>query len=166
MSKPPLFCMLAFLLIPAAWGKGVTARIVVSGDLLPTPIVITDQRVLEQFSIWSGPNSRFRVQGGEWQTDYSRIFIDFPAGVLDEHPAGVSEFNIEFFQASTWGDAVWDDTYSVRYAFAAEGSGGFFYLPRSNPFIHHGVEGHWLRSTAEWEASVRPLIERAMVSGD
>ncbi len=138
--------------------KGVTVEIVVSAADSADSLSITHPDVVQQFSIWSGPNSRWRVKDGDWQTDYSRIYMDFPGGAVDAPSTDAQLFHIEFHIASTPGDEPWDETYHVRYALEPTEAGGYFYLPAGNPLIHHGVEGNWFRSTDSWEDSVRPLI--------
>ena len=147
------------LLASSVWAKGVTVKIVVSGDYLTEPVVITDEEIVRQFSIWSGPNSIFRVRGGEWRTDYSGTFINFPAGKAAIRPTGMIEFDVEFHLADSREGGYWEDSYRVRYAINPAESGGFFYLPTGNPFIYHGVEGNWLHSTQAWEELVRPTVE-------
>ena len=148
------------------WAKGITAEIVVRGSELTQPVVIADVETVGQFSIWSGPNSHWRSRIGEWQTDYGGLFIDFPAGKAPGRPAGLIEFDVEFHLADSPESNPWDEQYRVRYGWVPLESGGFFYLPTRNPFVHHGVEGHWFRSTESWERLVRPSIENHLKQGD
>ena len=150
--------VLALVQVETASAKGVTVEITVSRQSVPTPLSITDPDICGQFSIWSGPNSRYRIRGGDWQTDYSGIFIDFPGGPIDTIPDGLLAFDVEFHIADTPDEPRWDNTYRVRYAIDPDATGGYMFLPRGNPFIHHGVEDNWFRSTGSWEAAVRPLI--------
>ena len=154
------------LAVSAATAKGVTAQIVISSDALAEPIVITDPEILDRFSIWQGPRSGRRVQGGELETDFSRAFVDFPAGVVESLPPDMVEFTVEFYEADTRGGELWDDVYVVEYAMNPGVEDAFFYLPTSNRhIIIHGVEGNWLHASDSWEESVRPLIERAFFVG-
>ena len=150
--------LIAATLATPAWAKGITAEIIVTGEPLPRALSITDPEVCGQFSVWSGPNSRYRVRGGDWQTDYSGIFIDFPGGRTTSIPEDLQVFDVEFRIARSPGEPIWDETYRVQYAIDPDVPGGYMYLPRGNPFIHHGVEGNWFRSTESWELAVRPLI--------
>ncbi len=162
----PRLCLLlvTMLAVSAATAKGVTARIVISGDALAEPIVITDAEILDRFSIWQGPRSGRRIQGGELETDFSRTYVDFPAGVVAELPPELFEFTVEFYQADAPGGELWDDAYVVEYAMNPGIEDAFFYLPTSNRhMIIHGVEGNWLHASNGWEESVRPLIERAIL---
>ncbi len=150
---------LSVLLIASVWAKGVTVKIVVSGNDFSEPLSITDQSIVGQFSIWSGPNSKWRAKDGPWNTDYSGIFIDFPNGVIDSLPSSLVQFEIEFFIAGTPTDEPADQTYKIRYAINPTEPGGYMYLPTGNPFVYHGVEGNWFRSTSSWEELVRPAIQ-------
>ncbi len=155
--------IIATLTLTAALAKGVTARIVIAGTALNDSVVITEPGVLERFSIWSGPKSRWRVAGGEWQTDYSRTFIDFEAGTIDAPPEDIIWMDVTFYQADRPGGETWDDVYQVVYAFTPGSAGGYFYLPITNQnLIIHGVEGNWLHSTTDWEEVVRPLLDEAI----
>ncbi len=155
--------IVAVLAVSTASAKGVTARIVISGGELAEPIVITDPSLLERFSVWSGPRAGRRVQGGEWEADLSRAFMDFRAGVLGEPPTGATRFNVALYQADRYGGDIWDEVFRVDYAITPGSAGGFFYLPRTNMhIIMHGVEDNWLRSTLAWEETVRPLIDEAL----
>jgi hypothetical protein len=163
MKTRIIFCLALFLVVsPAAWSKGVTVRIDVSGDGLSGPLSVTDPKIVEQFSIWSGPNSRWRSDGGPWNTDYSRIFIDFPGGTVDAPPDGLLRFEVEFIIAGTPTDPPFDTTYNVQYAFDPSIANGYIYLPDHNPFISHGVENNWFNSTQSWEELVRPIIQQAL----
>ena len=150
---------LALLLISTVWAKGVTVKIVVTSNEFSVPFSITDQDIVGQFSIWSGPNSQWRVKNGPWQTDYSRTFIDFPVGPVESPPSDLVEFDVKFFIAATPLDEPASKPYRIRYAINPSQPGGFFYLPPGNRYIHHSVEGNWFRSTDSWEKLVRPTIQ-------
>lgn len=160
LRQTPLIAALISLVFAAhVSAKGITVKIVVRGSELTQPVVISDVETVGQFSIWSGPNSRWRSRNGEWQTDYGGIFIDFPAGKAPARPAGLIEVDVEFHLADSPESNPWDEPYRVRYGWVPLESGGFFYLPTRNPFVYHGVEGHWFHSTESWERLVRPSIE-------
>lgn len=154
-----LFLLLMVLSIPVVLAKAATVKIVVSGDDLAEPIAITDADVVSQFSIWSGPNSRWRARNGSWNTDYSRIFIDFPGGPIDPPLGDLAKFKVEFHVAVTRIENSPEEIYTVLYAFDPIEAIGYMYLPTGNPFIHHGVEDNWFRSTDAWENLVRPMIQ-------
>ena len=161
LSRPVVFGAILLFVGHLAWAKGVTVRITVNGPSLEEPLQITDPGVVREFSIWSGPNSRWRFRAGTTKTDYSRIYIDFPGGIVDA-PEDTLYFNVEFHIARTPADEPDTATYKVRYAINPARAGGYFYLPNGNPFIHHGVEDNWFRSTESWENLVRPIIEGAI----
>ncbi len=151
--------LFALVLMSSASAKSVIVKIVVQGDALTEPLIITDEHVIEQFSIWSGPNSRSRRKGEAWEIDYSGAFIDFSAGMADSRPSGLTQFEVEFHLAESRIGAYLDETYDVRYAMNPAKPGGYFYLPIGNPYIYHGVEGNWLHSTEHWEELLRPAIQ-------
>lgn len=126
--------------------------------------MVTDPAVVGEFSIWSGPNSRWRTQGGSWNTDYSRGFIDFPGGMTDSPSKDSIRFDIEFHIADTPIDPPWMDTYKVLYAINPSEKGGYIYLPTDNAFIYHGVEGNWFHSTKSWEKLIRPIIQQGLIN--
>jgi hypothetical protein len=157
-----LVLALFVVMAPGALAKGVTVKIAVSGGSLKSPLAITDPAVVGQFSIWTGPNSRWRGQDGVWHTDYHGAYVDFPAGAVPALPHDTLGFDVEFFVASMPDQPPIEETYRVRYAMEPDHAGGYVFLPQGNPFIHHGVEGNWFRSTEAWEDLVRPLIMEAL----
>lgn len=162
LARLVLCTALFFFLVPQSWAKGVTVKITVTGETLADPISITDPDVVSAFSIWSGPNSRWRSRNGAWQTDYSHTFIDFPGGHVESPPEDILRFEVEFHIGPTPTDPPDEQTYKVQYAIDPSETEGYIYLPRGNPFIHHGVEDNWFRSTQSWEALVRPVIQEAL----
>ena len=158
--------LLALAFSSGAWSKGVTVRIDISGGGLAETLEITDQVVVEQFSIWSGPRSRWRSKGGPWNTDCGRIFIDFPSGVIETPTDAPLQFDVEFHLARTPDEKPLEETYKVRYEFEPSTSGGYMYLPMGNTLISHGVEDNWFQSTEAWERAVRPLIQRSLAVGE
>ncbi len=163
LTQIVLCTFLLAILMPCSWAKGVTVQITISGETLPEPIVITDPDVVGAFSIWSGPNSRWRSRNGPWQTDYSGIFVDFPGGNVPPPADDFFRFDVEFYVARTPTDPPYDKTYRVLYSIEPSEAGGYMYIARGNPFITHDVEGSWFRSTESWEALVRPIIEEVLI---
>ena len=152
-------------LTTSAWSKGITVRIDIAGDGLAEPLEITDRAIVQQFSIWSGPNSHWRSKGGPMNTDYGQIFIDFPRGVIETPTDVPLQFDVVFHLARTPDEQPFEETYNVRYEFDPSTVGGYMYLPGGNPFIYHGVEDNWFHSTESWEQAVRPLIQRSLAIG-
>lgn len=149
--------------VQAVLAKGVTVKISITGGQLSGPIDVIRPDVVSQFSIWSGPNSFWRMKDGIKHTDYSRIFADFPGGVVDPPADNFSHYNVEFHIAGTPDQPPWDETYRVRYVINSSEIGGYMYLPTGNPFIYHGVEGNWFHSSESWETLVRPIVEKALL---
>jgi hypothetical protein len=142
------------LLAITAFAKGEISKIVVTSDALPSAIIIDDREITQQFSIWSGPNSR--ING---KVDLSRTFIDFSSVIESAIPEDAIDFDVEFSVDLSGSD---QGMYRIEYAFVPEVSGGFVFLPRGNGLIYHGVEGDWFRSTRAWEQEVRPIVERSL----
>ena len=159
--------LLLLILCATVYAKAITYKIVVRSESLGKPLVIGDDEIVSQFKIWAGPNSRRRDSGGEWQTDYNGAFIDFEAGFANRRPSGLVEFDIEFHLMDYQSGSYWDDFFVAKYALHPDKNAGFFYLPtgRSSTntrLVYHGVEGNWLHSSDLWEASVAPLIRKAL----
>src|SRR3954470_17367537 len=72
--------------------KGTTTRISIAGANLERPIDITDNAVVEQFNVWSGPGtSSDGVPGTEG------FIADWSAPVVHEGATGARRYEISFF---------------------------------------------------------------------
>jgi hypothetical protein len=144
-----LFTVLIMVMPTLLLAKGDTVKITIeSADLA---IEITDPAV-RQFNIWSD------------------FIIDSPpsANRVDA-PVGLEHYKVSFYEGTLAEPSL---AYVVTYVYdsSAQG-GGFVYLPGGNDefarlnmsHIYRGkeYEGHWFRSTKEWDDFVRPIIARA-----
>jgi hypothetical protein len=156
--------MLALVFIPGSFAlaKGIIVAIVVTSPELAEPLRITDQQVLRQFSIYSGPDTRWRSNGGPWNTDYSGIFIDFPGGAVQAPEPGILVFDVEFYISFGTDQEPAELPFRIQYAMDPAVEGAYIFLPQGNPYVNHGVEGNWFRSTDSWEALIRPDIQRGL----
>lgn len=161
----------ALVLVSVVDAKGITYKIVLSGDDLAEPLIVSKDEIVRQFSIWAGPNSRSRTRGGEWQADYNGAFIDFEAGLAQQRPKGLVVLDVEFHLMDSPSGGYWDEAYTVKYALHPEKDVGFFYLPTGRPYVNesyilHGVEGNWLHSSNLWETLVAPLVRERLFERD
>lgn len=154
-----LLATLTLLLLPAgafADGKGETVRIVIKGEGLSAPVVLSDPAVVSRFNVGSGPGANLGDRPG--------LIIDWPKGVADP-PKGLRLFEVSFVTARTS-----PDTYIVQYAIDPVTKRSYVFLPadcdapyRDNiQLIYHGVEGSWYYTWSEWEKVARPLLEKAI----
>jgi hypothetical protein len=149
---------LIVLLAPLAFGagKGETLRIVIKGEALATPIVLSDPAVVSRFNVGTGPGANLGDRPG--------LIIDWPKGVADP-PKGLRMFEVSFVTARTA-----PSTYIVQYGIDPATKRSYVFLPadcdapyRDNVhLIYHGVEGSWYHTWSEWEKVARPLLEKAL----
>jgi hypothetical protein len=141
----------SLLLSSAAIGKSETIRLEISGVDLIEPVSINEPEVLKSFSIWGSPG-----------IDWSRG--DVPA------PQRAKRYTVTFHQRGREPMHEWHRQYVITYAIDADTNQGYVYLPgpndgdvyKRNVFsIVRDVEGNWFHASADWEKSVRPLIEFA-----
>ncbi len=147
------------------WSKGLTIRIAIAGDDLSAPIEITDQDILNQFSIWNGPGVSTSGPDGvphpPAYLDPKRSvgrFIDWPKGMAAERPSGLQRLEVTFYIGIPR-----EPNTARKYVFAYEvdsaDSRGYIYLPRwKNNLISHGVEGHWFYASERWDELVMPIV--------
>ena len=131
--------------------KGDTVKITIESTDLPAPIQITDPAV-RQFNIWSD------------------FIIDSPpsANRVDA-PVGLQHYKVSFYEGTSAEPSL---AYVVTYVYDSSiQGGGSVYLPGGHDefarlnmrhiYRGKGYEGHWFRSTKEWDDFVRPIIARA-----
>jgi hypothetical protein len=159
---------IAALMFPASlvWAKGAITRIVIDAANWPSPVEIVDPKVLDRFSIWSGPGV------GGWdmintvpKPDDAQFIIDWTRGIARDQPESSRRYLVKMYIE---GREAPRDTYEVIYQIDDVSSAGYVYLPsRStddfgqwNTFqIYRRVEGNWFHPTGEWEGIVRPLVD-------
>jgi len=146
--------------------KGRMLRIEISGGTLTSPIQITEERRLEQFTFWDESLSSFYT-------------------IVAQHPADLQRYKVSFY----WMGCARDDpnprdgkhecaevpvlAYVVFYEYDASSKQGFIYLPgRGEPgdlegidsgtiWRGPGVAGHWFPAKSPWSDFVVPLIAQA-----
>jgi hypothetical protein len=145
----------------AVSAKGRTTRITIVDTVSGQSADITDESVLGQFNVWSGPGTF--VNGVE---DTQGFIIDWPAGTVPR-PAGVRRYEVRFYTEGRHSDDG-QPAYMVYYEHDAASRHGFVYLPgrADEPYRGnvrsilrgHGFEGNWFRSTSGWERAIQSVI--------
>jgi hypothetical protein len=125
--------------------------------------------------VWSG--------AGTWMNDGGRdvegtegFIVDWPAGIVTDHPAGLQRFQVSFYvkylnrPLETQQETL---AYVVSYDHNPAAKEGFVYLPGRGDEWYRlnmkaigrgGREGNWLRASTLWTTVVSPLIARATVT--
>jgi len=143
--------------------KGPTLKITVKGANLPSPVEITDERILEKFAVWGGAGVRINNAP---QTE--GFIVDWEKGLVAAPQATLPRYEISFHVMHQR-----PSDYVVYYACDPATGRGYVYLPgkgekfyESNTFlIFRGIEGNWLSATRSWTEIAKPLIERAKAEG-
>jgi hypothetical protein len=173
MNHPPVLALVmsALLALPAtpALAKSSILAIEVTGGTLEQPLRITDPDIVGQFNYWNGPCCRVRPESMNPDPDMRQgAFIDWLAGATKDRPPDLIRYEIAFVVRDL---PAPQGRYVAYYEVDPDAQGGYFYLPRrsespqgvvNTSMIHQGVEGSWLRSSAAWEAAVRPLIQASI----
>ena len=147
--------------------KGDVVRIVIEGQTLPKPLVITDPAIVDKFFIWFGPGAG-QPMGSEASLQPGSV-LDWHEGIVAERPNGMRSYDVFFYctyDRSKPGDVL---TYVVKYEYDPAAQRGYVHLPGQGAknfglnasAVFHGVEGNWFYSSAEWETLVRPFVDRA-----
>ena len=162
--------LVSLVVTPAMSAKGDMVLIEVKGGTLAEPIKIADPRISE-FNVWAGAG----VNGAVLEAATGFI-IDWQAGVVAQHAAGLPHYEVSFYA----GCRVSDDpqcraekprlVYVVPFDFDPWSGRGFVYLPRygepwfklNSGTIYHMVEGHWFLASDSWKRFVRPFIVKAV----
>jgi hypothetical protein len=162
-----LSLLISLALAASPYAKGSTIRITISGSTLPAPIDIMDSAVLAKFQVWAGPGVSYgRRPDGTVFEEKEGFIIDWSSGVVGEHRNGLPRYQVAFYVSSSD-----QPVYVVFYEPDSSGGGGYVYLPGRGDDLYqvngramshgHGLEGHWLRASGEWESVAAPLIARA-----
>ena len=144
-----------------AQAKEDTVKITISGASLKTPIEISDPKILENFSVWTGPGTNTADQQG--------FIIDWSQGQVREISNALRKYQVAFYAGAAPNEHI---VYVVYYVFRPGTEPGYVYLPgesdelfsRNVRSIFRGVEGKWFHAWSAWERVARPLIEKAELS--
>ena len=156
-----LVTMLVVLASPAwLFAKSETAKIIIQGADLKTPIQITDRKVLANIKVWSGPGTNSSVPG--FDPKAPNFIVDWSQGPSHE-PKELPHYQVSFYADMPNERLV----YVVSYVFDPATDQGYVYLPGKKDkdyrlnvsTILHGVEGNWFHSWTQWDDLAKPLIQ-------
>jgi hypothetical protein len=162
------FIVSLFLIVPSRFlAKGVTTKIIIDGAGLAKPIEITDQKVLANFNVWTGPGTVSTQQG--FNANAPGFIIDWPQGPVAQLPQALRKYQVSFYSDDLSNERA---IYVVYYAITPGSEQGYVYLPgKSDEWwklnvssITRGVEGKWFHAWDTWESIARPLIKKAKVA--
>ncbi len=168
MRKRNFGLLLVALLASTAEAKGPVVRIEIR-DGVRAPLVISDAAIVDEFSIWNGPSVRTYGASGVENPPAHVLevadgrFIDWPAGMVRQHRAGLPRFEVSFYVA-TPRDGLHE--YIVGYEVDVAAKQGYIYPPRwANSLLWHGVEGNWFLAADRWDELVMPLVIQYLAEG-
>jgi hypothetical protein len=144
--------------------KGATSRIIIEGTDLAKPIEITDQKVLANFNVWTGPGT-FSTQPG-FNANAPGFIIEWSRGPVSQPPQALRRYQVSFYSDDLRNERP---IYVVYYSVGPGSDEGYVYLPgKSDEWwrlnvssITRGVEGKWFHAWSLWEGVARPLINKA-----
>ena len=145
--------------------KAATSKITIEGADIAKPIEITDQKVLANFNIWTGPGRSSTKPGSN--ANAPGLIIDWSQGSVAEPPKEARRYKVSFYAGDPPNQRI---VYVVYYAVSTGNAQGYVYLPgKSDEFyrlntwsIWRGQEGNWFPAWSVWETVARPLIDKAM----
>lgn len=155
-----------FLLLPASLAaKGPTTRILIVDTTSGVASEIRERSVLDKFNVWAGRGT-FAGGPGERIEGSQGFIIDWQGGTIDGDIVRLRRYEVRFYTGG--GEASAEAlAYVVFYENDPLTHEGYVYLPgpsdehyRLNVRAIHrgnGLEGHWFRASAEWQAAVAGL---------
>ena len=162
----------AVLLVASPDAKGLTTRIAIKDLALGTVSEITNRSVLDQFHVWAGRGTYSGAPGSENTEGTQGFIIDWPAGVVEQRPAGLRRYEVRFYVAPrrqgavTSLDASLEElAYVVLYENDSSTGKGYVYLPGKTDehfalnvrSIHRRLEGKWLLASSAWQKAFMHL---------
>ncbi len=75
------------------WAKGTMLRIEISGGTLTSPLQITDEKRLAEFTFWDGPGNN----GVILENAVSGSIIDWKTGFVALHPTDLQRYEVSFY---------------------------------------------------------------------
>jgi len=159
------FVVSLLLIVPSPFlAKDATTKITIEGAGLAKPIEITDQKVLANFNVWTGPGT-FSTQPG-FNANAPSFIIDWSQGPVTQLPEALRRYQVSFYA-----DVLSTERpiYVVYYAVSPGSEQGYVYLPgKSDEWwrlnvssISRGVEGKWFHAWSTWDSLARTLIKKA-----
>jgi hypothetical protein len=89
-----LVAFLALLAPARLCAKGKTVKIMIKGSDIKT-IEITEQKVLSDFSVWTGPGTSSNVPGSNPNTP--GLIVDWSQGSVAKAPKGFRQYEVSFY---------------------------------------------------------------------
>ena len=129
--------------------KGPTARLVVTGGGLATPITVTDANILSESNVFGGT---------------------FLGGIADSHSIAPTwpKFMIAFYvDTPAWMRQGIRQKYVVYYAMHPQTGEGFVYLPapgeqwyqlNASTILRNGLEGNWIHAARPWAKALNTYL--------
>jgi hypothetical protein len=161
--------VLAMMMVPVQlFAKAEASRITIKGASLEAPIEITDERILANFSVWTGPGT---TSSDRQSPEPQSFIVDWSQASGGKPPKGMAQYEVSFYaklpaHAMSRKERL---IYVVFYAYNPLTKRGYVYLPGktedwyqlNTSAIVHGVEGRWFRAWDAWDRVAAPLIEKA-----
>ncbi len=156
MKRTLFWCALAIVLMAlgaprAAWAKGETVKLTLSGGGLAKDIELTDPEILKTSHVWAGN------------------FLDSSRGTVKEPPRGLPRYEVTFY-VKLRDDEEAKKAYVVYYCPSQAAGQGYIYLPgKGDPeektnwgsMMRPGRDGKWNYAAGAWEELIKPVIARA-----
>jgi hypothetical protein len=147
--------------IPAI-AKGRTIRITIDAPNLPSPIEITDPKILDAFNVWTGPGTSSTTATGTSYDSSDGFIVRWSEGAVAEPAEALSRYQVSFYTDARPASP----SYVVWYCFDSSAKVGYVYLPRKGDnwyrtnvsTIYHACEGNWFHSRSEWDAAAVHLL--------
>lgn len=133
----------------AALAKGPTAKIIITGGRLASPLEVTAPEVVKQFNPW----------GSEFRDGARR------AAKLDAPARWPQPYEVQFYVRLSDDDIRL--MYVIYYLLSPPNQRGYIYLPvRGEQWHGHnaqtmGTTTGWFHASREWDTLIKPLIEGA-----
>jgi len=142
--------LVALTMAPAAFGKGITVAISITGPGLETPLQTTDANAID-VSVWGGD------------------FANWEAGAISEPASELPRYLVHFWvqvpRSSTvqlkyvvW--YVWDPS-QERALIYLPGPQDLWYRTNTRSILRDGFDGHWFYAVEHWAGAIKQSIDAA-----
>jgi hypothetical protein len=162
MKATLVFGLVVSLLATSLASKGATTKITIRDTVSGRSVDITDEAVLQDFNVWTGPGTF--LGGVEGTTGF---IIDWESGIVVQRPHGLRRYEVRFY-VNRSSPVDEQPAYVVFYEHDAASQRGFVYLPGKSDeqyrlntraiFRGHGYEGSWFHANTAWKTAIRTLI--------
>ena len=145
----PIVAAIALMMVTTLTAKGPTARLVIAGGGLATPITVRDASILKDSNVYHatflGGIAHAQSIDPTWPTFVISFFVSTPA----------------------WSRQGVQEKYVVYYARNPRTGEGFVYLPapgekwyqlNTSTIVRNGLEGNWVRASAPWATALNTYL--------